>query len=938
MRWPIYTIFHFCLLLLWANNAIAQIPATPISTTDLFEWRENKGQWDPSIYFRCKQHALDLQLGSDFLSYYFFDEAQLDRLHSHGPVKSHPAAGDTLLNMYALTFKFKGAQASKPILNSPKSHYYNYYLGNNPTHYANKVRASNHIGLGNVYTGINVLVHSNKNQLKMEYWLEPNALLSDIKIEVNGASNVYVEYGDLYIQTPKGLIKEQRPYSYQLIGDKKVEVAIKYLVNGKEVSFAADESYNPNYPLIIDPEIIFLTYSGSTEDNFGCSATPGENGTLYAAGTTTGDPTSLGKYPVTANAFQMAYAGGGNAEGELLGRFPCDITFSKYSTDGKTLLYATYLGGANNEVPHSLVVDDSANLIIMGNTYSNNYPVSKNAYDTSHNGRHDIILTKFDKDGKLVGSTYLGGAGNDGINTNNTTQYFFADSYRGDVIADSLGNIYVASFSQSTNFPTTPLCLQNTLKGLQDGVVFKMSPDLKKLTWSTYLGGNNIDAFYSLDLEPNGSMWLSGGTNSTDIPGTTSTLNPNNLGGKADGIIVLLDAQGRNILKATYYGTDNYDQIISLELDQDDNIYIVGQSLGKIAITNGVYNNPNSHQFIACLSPDLKSKLWSTVFGSGRPQIDLTINAFLVDECKRIYVSSWGGATAIKTDLSPSSTDGIPVTSDAFQNSTDGSDFYLLMLNKNASGLLYATFIGGDNPTNSGDHVDGGTSRFDKKGIVYQSMCASCPGTGFPPFTDLQTTPGVYAPINLSPRCSNAALKFDFRIQNANFSWEADTCASIFKFKNQTPNASNFFWTFPDGDTSFAENPTKQIASIYYGDTIRLIVEFGTNCADTAYGFVSLPDSLDKLNIPNVFTPNGDGKNDEFKIEGISGQCSETEVYIYNRWGQLYFKDDASYFRWDGNDDKGVEAPEGVYFFILKTKKLNTGQQEEVHGTITLIR
>jgi len=101
---------------------------------------------------------------------------------------------------------------------------------------------------------------------------------------------------------------------------------------------------------------------------------------------------------------------------------------------------------------------------------------------------------------------------------------------------------------------------------------------------------------------------------------------------------------------------------------------------------------------------------------------------------------------------------------------------------------------------------------------------------------------------------------------------------------------------------------------------------------------VSLPDSLDKLNIPNVFTPNGDGKNDEFKVEGISGQCNENEVYIYNRWGQLYFKDDVSYFRWDGNDDKGVEAPEGIYFFILKTKKLNTGQQENVHGTITLIR
>jgi gliding motility-associated-like protein len=908
-----------------------------LNAIDIFEWRENKGQWDSSIYFRCKQHALDLQLGSDFLSYYFFDEAQLDRLHSHGPVKGNPLPADSTLNMYALTFKFLNAQKSSPILNAAKPHYYNYYLGNNEAHFVNKVRASNNIGLDNLYPGIKVLVHSNNNQLKMEYWLEPNARMQDIKIQVNGASKVYLEYGDLFIQTPKGLIKEQKPFSYQLIDNKKVEVAIQYVLNGNEISFSGDESYNTNYPLVIDPEIIFLTYSGSTEDNFGCSATPGENGTMYAAGITTGDPSSLGRYPATANAFQLSFGGGGIAEGELLGQFPCDITFSKYSADGKTLLYATYLGGRNNEIPHSLVVDDSANLIVMGNTYSNNFPVSKNAFDTSFNGRHDIIVSKFDKLGKLVGSTYLGGSGNDGINTNNTTQYFFADSYRGDVTFDSLGNIYVASFSQSTNFPITPLCFQNSLKGFQDGVVFKMTPDLKKLTWSTYLGGDGIDAYYSLDLEPNGTMWLSGGTNSTNFPGTAGTLNPSFLGGKTDGIILQLDALGRNILRSTYFGTASYDQIISLETDLEDNIYVVGQSLGAIPISGSVYSNPNSHQFIACLSPDLKSKLWSTVFGSGRNQIDLTINAFLVDECKRIYVSSWGGKTATKTDGTSSSTDGIPVTSDAFQGTTDGSDFYLLLLNKNASSLLYATFIGGDNQANSGDHVDGGTSRFDKKGIVYQSMCASCPNSGLP-FSDLKTTPGVYAPLNLSPRCSNAALKFDFRIQTANFNWEADTCSSTFKFKNITPNASNFYWTFPDGDTSFKENPTKQIASKYYGDTIRLIVEFGTNCADTAYGFVSLPDSLDNPNIPNVFTPNGDGKNDDFRMEGVSGQCNETDVYIYNRWGQLYFEDHLSYFRWDGKDQEGQDAPEGVYFFILKTKKLNTGQEREVHGTITLIR
>ena len=907
------------------------------ASSDLYEWVENKGQWHEDIYFRCRQHALDLQIGKNFIRYYFFDEAQLNRLHEHGPVKAKPLPQDTSLSVYALSYQFINTSPSQPILENPKTHYYNYYLGSNPKQWAQQARASNYVGLQNLYAGIQLKILSPNNSLKYEFWVEPNANYKEIKYEIEGASAVYTEYGDLFIETPKGTLREQRPFAYQIIDNKRVQVEVDFVVNKNQISFKAAANYNIAFPLIIDPEIVFLTYSGSTQDNFGCSATPGENGTLYAAGTTTGDPSSAGRYPATANAFQLSYGGGGIAEGERLGGFPCDITFSKYSSDGKTLLYATYLGGSNNEVPHTMVVDAKNNLILMGNTYSNNFPVSSNAYDPSHNGRHDIILSKFSEAGALVGSTYIGGSGNDGINTNPVTQYFFADSYRGDIITDSAGNIYVASFTQSTDYPTTPNCIQNTLKGFQDGAIFKMNPQLSNMIWSTYLGGNEVDAFYSIDLDNNQNIFLSGGTNSTDIPGTAGTLNPTYIGGKTDGIILEIDNKGENIILGTYFGTNDYDQIISLERDREGLIYVVGQSTGTIPISSGVYSNPNSHQFIACLNPDLKTTIWSTVFGSGRNQIDLTINAFLVDECKRIYVSSWGGATAIKTDLSPSSTMGIPITPDAFQTKTDGSDFYLLLLNKNASSLLYATYIGGDNPDNSGDHVDGGTSRFDKQGIVYQSMCASCP-SGTTPFSDLQTTPNAFAPTNVSPRCSNAALKFDFRIKNAGFNWTVDTCASIFTFTNSTLNASNFFWTFPNGDSSFEVNPTQYIDPKYYGDTIRLIVEFGTNCADTAYGFVALPDSLEYPNIPNVFTPNGDGKNDFFRIDGVLEQCNETSIYIYNRWGQLYFEDHVSYFKWDGKSKAGEEAPEGVYFFILKTENLITGKKRDVHGTITLIR
>ncbi len=903
-------------------------------SAELYEWTENKGQWDSSILFRAQQNALDLQIGKNFISYYFYNPAEIAALSKHHQNTNNLAH---VLNVHGLRLNFLNSQNATPFLNQAQKHYYNFYQGNKPKNWVHGARASTEIGLNQLYPGIQLQVHAGKNQLKYEFWLEPNAKLNAIQLEVLGATKMYIEYGDLYLETPFATIKEQRPFAYQIIDKKQIQVGINYQINGNTISFVADESYNSAYPLVIDPEIVFLTYSGASVDNFGFTATPGENGSMYAGGISTGPYITIpsGIYPATSNAFQITYAGGGASAGDLAD-FPCDITFSKYSPDGTTLLYATYLGGSNNELPNSLVIDDSSNLLLLGNTFSTNFPVSSAAYDQSANGNTDFVITKFDKNGQLIASTYLGGSANDALNYNLVTNYFYGDGYRGDITTDSIGNIYATGVTQSSNFPTTTGCLQNNLKGFQDGVVFCLNPSLSNLKWSTYIGGDSIDALYSIDLSKNKGIFLSGGTQSPNFPGTAGHYQAVYGGGQTDGIICNLDYTGKTMLHASYFGTNAYDQIFSLDLDKDNLVYVVGQSLGNIPISPGVYNNPKAHQFLACLNPDLSTKIWSTVFGSARPNVDLTINAFLVDECKRIYISSWGGNDANKFN---SSTSGLTITADAFQSTTDGSDFYLMLLNKNASSLLYATYIGGDDPNNSGDHVDGGTSRFDKQGIVYQSMCASCPNNLPPsPLSDLKTTANSFSPKNQSPRCSNAALKFDFRVNNANFVWEADTCASVFSFKNKTQNASNFYWTFPNGDSSYEENPKKFIASKYYGDSIRLIVEFGTNCADTAYGSVSLPDSLDHLNIPNVFTPNGDGKNDDFKIEGVSGQCNETDIYIYNRWGQLYFSDKVSYFKWDGKDNKGQEAPEGVYFFLLHTKKLNTGQEDDVHGTITLIR
>ncbi|MBC8112372.1 MAG: gliding motility-associated C-terminal domain-containing protein, partial [Verrucomicrobia bacterium] len=109
-----------------------------------------------------------------------------------------------------------------------------------------------------------------------------------------------------------------------------------------------------------------------------------------------------------------------------------------------------------------------------------------------------------------------------------------------------------------------------------------------------------------------------------------------------------------------------------------------------------------------------------------------------------------------------SSTNGLPVTADAFKTTTNGDDFYFVILEKGIKSLLYATFFGENSPAR-GNHVDGGTCRFDKRGIIYHAACACGGSSGFP------TTPGVVSNRNNSSNCNAVGFKFDLGAVRADF-------------------------------------------------------------------------------------------------------------------------------------------------------------------------
>ena len=374
----------------------------------------------------------------------------------------------------------------------------------------------------------------------------------------------------------------------------------------------------------------------------------------------------------------------------------------------------------------------------------------------------------------------------------------------------------------SSDFPVINGLQSNFGGGITDAVVFKMSPALNEMIWSTYIGGSSEDAAYSIKIDDNFDVFIGGGTTSDDFPGTSNGYNPMALG-QEDGFITKIASDGSTILNSSYVGTTEYDQVFFIDLDTQGNVYLLGQTRGTYPVTAGKYSVPNSGQFIHKVNNSLDSSIFSTVFGSGTHEPNISPTAFLVNECDNLYVAGWGGTINNNLGSITGNTFGLPVTPDAERTVTDGSDFYFMVLSSNAEELLYATYFGATN--NGGDHVDGGTSRFDKRGIVYHAVC-SCGGQ----LDDFPTTPGAWSVINLgvnvggTQRCINAAFKFDLaslraRLQTNNVELTQpgfnSGCEPIeVVFQNESIGGEEFEWDFGDGNI-ITTTDTSNIVHLY---------------------------------------------------------------------------------------------------------------------------
>ena len=784
MRSLIAIFFLFSSPLFWAQSGFV----------------ENKGQWPNEVLF-----AVDIHEGKLFIQKDGF------RIHQWDLSGWHHATNLEVIDVNAIHTKGhvynvkwqNTAGSSFSLGNKLFQQAFNFFLGNDPLQWASACRSFKEVIQYDVYPGIDLVWKLDAQKgVKYEWHIHANAKAHAIAWKYLGIDDAKAVGNKLQLRHSLGGMEDKIGYCFIKQNGNWIiwEPAIGYQTNGKGVfTFLFHEQ--PRQDWIIDPQLVFSTFSGSTSDNFGYTATYDQQGYLYSGSSAFGQG-----YPITLGAYQTDWAGG-DGSGTLAGT---DIALTKYSLDGTQLIWSTFLGGDRDELPHSLVVNAQNELLFYGSTGSYNFPVTQNAFDTTFNAGvaftpqgigttyafgSDIILGRLSSDGSaLLQSTYFGGAGNDGVNTAVGLKFNYADEFRGEIDIAPNDQVVIVGTTNSADFPATI----NGGAGLQDAFIAVWSSDLSGLLWSRKWGGSDDESGCSVAFDDNGDIWVCGGTQSTDLTVSGNAHQTQFAGGLSDGWLLKLAPTGGQ-LSASYWGSAVYDQLYFIDTDEQGFPYVYGQSLaaGSTWVSNAGWSQPNSGMYVAKWNTDVSGVEWSTVFGSGSGVPNLSPAAFLVDVCGQIYLSGWGGSVNQSSQANVGNTLGLWISNDAYQSTTNGSDFYLLVMDQSADFPVYGTYFGGGV---SAEHVDGGTSRFDRKGVIYQSVCAGCGShDDFPIYPS-----NAWSPINGSNNCNNGVFKFDFELPltyvNAVFPEEVCLGEQI-QFMAETQQVSQVQWVLqPSGE------------------------------------------------------------------------------------------------------------------------------------------
>ena len=604
---------------------------------------------------------------------------------------------------------------AEPVGTSPLPGTANYFIGNDSSQWRTQVPTYSRVRYANVYPGVDLVYYGNQRQLEYDFVVAPGASPRPIRLRFAGATGLRAEpNGNLSVQVQDGSIEFRRPEIYQVVHGERHSVSGRFRLLANNTAGFALGGYDHARPLIIDPVVTYSSFLGGSVAEYIVSVTADSAGNAYVTGLTVSldFPTTAGafqsvnfaaagnqvstafiskmnpsgtallystylggsaiahtlhlqgdyghaiavdkagnayitgwtyssNFPITAGAFQSGSRTAGLA-------LPTGFV-TKLNPSGTGLIYSTYLGGSVLDEPTALAVDSAGDAFISGLTFSSDFPTTSGAFQRSNKSAgvdgFNAFVTKLNPSGTaLVYSTYLGGSEDKGT-------YLSSLYWTNPVAVDTLGNAYVAGFTQSNDFPATKGAYQQTNRAAgNEGAnitLSKLNPAGSGLIYSTYLGGSADSYSEGLAVDSAGNAYVAGFTYDLDFPVTASAFqsinkaasNPGNTGSsRTNGFLTKMNPAGSVAIYSTYLGGTagpwGGDGILGLAVDSSGDAYVVGYVMSDdFPVTSNAFQSKNhgathccdyltyaTNTFLTEFNPAGKGLLFSTYFGGSGTQ------------------------------------------------------------------------------------------------------------------------------------------------------------------------------------------------------------------------------------------------------------------------------------------------------------------------------
>jgi hypothetical protein len=623
-------------LSLFAGDVAIRAPLGGSSETAPFasslRFEANRGQFAPEVRYLARAGALSVLLSDDAMAF-------------------RPAG---LAGYSSVTLRLEGSAPVTPVADQQlptKSHY---LRGNDPSRWRTDVPSFAQVRYPALRPGVDLVCHGDGSAFEYDLVLAPGRDVEDLRIFVEGAVALSIlPSGALALATSQGDFVQGLPAAYQSREDGGREpVAVSYrLFDSNRIGFEVAE-FDRSRALVVDPVLSYSTFLGGTSADSAEAVAVDLRGSVYLAGT------ALEGFPASAGSLQSKCGG------------DTDAFVAKLAPDGRSLVFATYLGGSGDDAAASIAVDRDGNTYVAGQTLSPDFPTA-NAIEPAPCGPQAGFLAMLDTTGSLlVYSTYLGGSE--------------ADTATG-VTVDALGDAFVTGQTQSPSFPLE-LPLQSALAGGTDIFVSKLGPGGTTLLYSTYVGGLHDDEGFGIALDAAGDAYVTGATFSLDFP-EQGGIPSSGMGG---AFLFELDPGGSSFVYSVTLGAD-VDQGQAVAVDSSGNAFIAGLAAsGLYPVLHPLPGAPDpsgTHAFVTKIGASGASMAYSTLLGGSNFDsatgiaVDGSGDAFVTGYT---YSSDYPTVAALQTD---------PVTI------VNGIAAFVSEIEPDGSGFIYSTYLGGAGST-----------------------------------------------------------------------------------------------------------------------------------------------------------------------------------------------------------------------------------------------